>query len=131
MAMKARIWNRWVTTMSRKAPVASRSRPVVDRQRLGYVDLHVVDVVPVPDRLEQPVGEAEGQDVLRRLLPQEVVDAEHLLLGEDLVHRGVELSGAGQVGAERLLHDDPGPLDQPGLGQQRITSRAAAGGTLK
>ena len=23
IAMKARIWNRWVTTMSRKAPVAS------------------------------------------------------------------------------------------------------------
>ena len=48
-------------------------------ERLGDVDLHVVDVLPVPDRLEQAVGEAEGQDVLRRLLAQEVVDAEDLL----------------------------------------------------
>ena len=56
---------------------------VVDPERLGHVDLHVVDVVPVPDRLEEAVGEAEGQDVLRRLLPQEVVDAEDLVLVED------------------------------------------------
>jgi hypothetical protein len=48
-------------------------------QRLGHVDLHVVDEVAVPDRLEQAVGEAERQDVLRRLLAQEVVDAEDLL----------------------------------------------------
>ena len=57
---------------------------VVDREGLGHVDLDVVDVVPVPDGLEEPVGEAEGQDVLRRLLAQEVVDAEDLLLVEDL-----------------------------------------------
>jgi hypothetical protein len=57
-------------------------------QRLGHVDLHVVDEVAVPDRLEQAVGEAEGEDVLRRLLAQEVVDAEDLLLGEDLVQLG-------------------------------------------
>ena len=57
---------------------------------LRHVDLHVVDVVAVPDRLEEPVGEAEGQDVLGGLLAQEVVDAEDLLLGEDLVQPGVQ-----------------------------------------
>ena len=50
---------------------------------LGHVDLDVVDVLPVPDRLEQAVGESERQDVLRRLLAQEVVDPEDLVLGED------------------------------------------------
>ena len=74
----------------------------------------MVDVVPVPNGLEQPVGKAKRQDVLRRFLPQEVVDAEHLLLAEDLVHAGVEGLGTGQVGAEGLLHDDPGPLRQAG-----------------
>ena len=60
-------------------------RPLLEAERLGHVDLDVVDVVAVPDRLEEPVGEAEGQDVLRRLLAQEVVDPEDLLLLEDLV----------------------------------------------
>jgi hypothetical protein len=32
----------------------------LDRERLGHVDLHVRDVLPVPDRLEQAVGEPEG-----------------------------------------------------------------------
>jgi hypothetical protein len=53
-------------------------RPRVEAQLLGDVDLDVVDEVAVPDRFEQPVGEAERQDVLRRLLAQEVVDAEDL-----------------------------------------------------
>ena len=83
---------------------------------LGHVDLDVGDVVPVPDRLEQAVGEAEGQDVLRRLLAEEVVDPEDLLLLEHLVQLGVERDGRGVVGAERLLHDDPAALDEAGLG---------------
>ncbi len=58
---------------------------LAEAQRLRHVDLHVVDEVAVPDRLEQAVGEAEGEDVLRRLLAEEMVDAEDLVLGEDLV----------------------------------------------
>ena len=62
--------------------VAIRSGRLVERrtfaepERLGNVDLHVIDEVAVPDRLEQPVGEAECEDVLRRLLAEEVIDAE-------------------------------------------------------
>ena len=80
---------------------------IVDAERLGHVDLHVVDVVPVPDGLEEAVGEAKGQDVLGPFLAEEVVDAEDLLLVEDLVEHVVERHRAGQVGAERLLHDHP------------------------
>jgi len=54
----------------------------VDRERLGHVDLYVGDVLVVPDRLEQAVGEPEGQDVVDRLLAQEVVDPVHLGLAE-------------------------------------------------
>ena len=67
--------------------------PLREAQRLGHVDLDVVDVVAVPDRLEEAVGEAEGEDVLGRLLAEEVVDAEDLLLVEDLVQLGVEGRG--------------------------------------
>ncbi len=92
-------------------------RPHLEAERLRHVDLDVVDEVAVPDRLEQAVGEAERQDVLRRLLAEEVVDAEDLLLAEHLVQARVELARRLEVGAERLLHDDPRPLDQAGLGE--------------
>ena len=91
--------------------------PLLEAERLGYVDLDVVDVVAVPDRLEEAVGEAERQDVLRRLLAEEVVDPEDLLLVEHLVQLGVERDGRGEVGAERLLHDDPAALDQAGVAE--------------
>ena len=131
--MKASTWNRWVTTMSAVGAGRLVERgAVLEAQRLGHVDLHVVDVVAVPDRLEQPVGEPEGEDVLRRLLAEEVVDPEDLLLVEDLVQRGVQRPRAGQVGAERLLHDDPGALDQVRPRRAcRTTARAAFGGTLR
>ena len=78
----------------------------------------MIDEVAVPDRLEQSVGEAECEDVLRRLLAQEVADAEDLLLGKDLVQLGVQRDRAFQVGSERLFHDDLGVLHQLSLAQQ-------------
>jgi len=66
-------------------------------------------------RLEQAVGEPEGEDVLRRLLAQEVVDPEDLALPEDAVHLVVQFDRAVQVGAERLFHHHPGPFHQPGV----------------
>ena len=61
-----------------------------DRHFLGHRDLHVIDVVAVPDRLENGVGKPQHQHVLHRFLAQVMVDAIHLLLGEHLVHGLVE-----------------------------------------
>ena len=54
-----------------------------DVDLLGHGDLHVVDVVAVPDRLEDRVGEPQHEDVLDRFLAEIVVDAVDLLLVED------------------------------------------------
>ena len=89
-----------------------------DVERLGHVDLDVVDVIAVPDRLEQPIREPQREDVLRRLLAEEVVDPEDLGLVEDLVHLGVQLLGALEVGPERLLHDHAGAFGQSGFAQR-------------
>ena len=40
----------------------------LDAERLGRRDLHVVDVALIPHWFEEPVGEAEDQQVLDRLL---------------------------------------------------------------
>jgi hypothetical protein len=60
------------------AGVVVEIRAPLDREGLGHVDLHVGDVLAVPHRLEQAVGEPEGQDVVDRLLAEEVVDPENL-----------------------------------------------------
>ena len=92
-------------------------RAFAEAQRFRHVDLHVIDEVAVPDRLEQTIGEAERQDVLRRLLAEKMIDAEDLLFVEHLVQLGIELDRAREIGAERLLHDDARVRDQSGLAE--------------
>ena len=97
----------------------------LDTQRLGDRDLHVIDMVAVPDRLEQAVGEAQHQDVLHRLLAQIVVDAENLILAENAEQLSIELPRRGEVGAERLLDDDA-PPGAVGLARQPQLAEMAA-----
>ncbi len=82
---------------------------VLDADGLGDRDLDVVDVTAVPERLEDPVAEAEDEDVLRRLLAEVVVDAEDLALAEDARELLVEGAGRREVAPERLLDDDARP----------------------
>ena len=42
--------------------------------RFGRRDLYVIDVVPIPQRLENAVREAKGEDVLNGLFAEVVVD---------------------------------------------------------
>ena len=95
--------------VARGADAVVVAGPAADADVLGHGDLHVVDVVGVPDRLEHLVGEAQRQQVLHRLLAQVVVDAEDRVGGEDVLDDGVELAGRLQVVPERLLDDDPAP----------------------
>ena len=81
----------------------------LDPDRLGDRDLNVVDELPVPDRFEDAVREAQGQHVLHRLLAEVVVDPEDLVLSEPAVQQVVQLARRREVVAERLLHDQPHP----------------------
>ena len=51
-------------------------------ERLGHGDLHAVNVIAVPDGLQEAVGEAEDQQVLHRLFAQVVIDAEDVVFGK-------------------------------------------------
>ena len=81
-----------------------------DAERFGHRDLHAGDVVAVPHRLEERVGEAEVQQVLHRLLAEVMIDAKDAALGEVLVQRHIELPGALEIAAEGLLHHHAGAL---------------------
>ena len=100
-----------------RASLVVEGAPALDPEVLGHGDLHLADVAGVPDRLQQGVGEAQVEDVLDRLLAQEVVHAEDAVLGQVAVQDLVELAGRGQVAAERLLDDHPGLVEAAGGGQ--------------
>ena len=95
--------------VARGAGLLVERAAVLDADRLGHRDLHVVDVAPVPERLEDAVAEAEDQQVADRLLAQVVVDAVDLRLAEDLADLAVQPLRRVEVVPERLLDDDPPP----------------------
>ena len=95
--------------VARRAGLLVERAAALDPDRLGHRDLHVVDVAPVPDGLEDPVREPEDQEVPDGLLAQVVVDAVDLPLPEDLADLAVEPDGRVEVAPERLLDDDPSP----------------------
>jgi hypothetical protein len=103
--------------------VAKRSRlfeertASLDRDRLRHVDLDVTHVVTVPDRLVESVREPQGEDVVDRLLSEEVVDSKDVGLVEALGDRGVEAARRREIGAEGLFTDDLRVLVEPGLPQ--------------
>src|SRR5438477_668426 len=91
----------------------------LDPDLLGDGDLYVVDDLPVPDRLEHAVREAQREHVLHRLLAEIVVDPEDLALVEVLPEHLVELLRGGEVVTERLLDDQARPAGRaPALAER-------------
>ena len=66
-------------------------------------DLDMVDVRAVPQRLEHQIGEAQGEEVLDRLLAEIMVDAENPVLRKARGDRIVDLAARGEIGPERFL----------------------------
>jgi len=44
----------------------------------SHSDLHLIDIAPVPDGLEERVGKAEGKDILYRFLAEIMIDPVNL-----------------------------------------------------
>ena len=65
--------------VAQRADAVVVARTALDAERLGDGDLDLVDVVGAQHRLDEPVREPEHEDVLHRLLAEEVVDAEDLV----------------------------------------------------
>ncbi len=82
---------------------------LLDADRLRHSDLHMIDPVAVPDRLEQPVGEAERHDALHGVLAEKMVDAENLVFVQRALNAGVQLARRFQAVAERLLDHHAAP----------------------
>src|SRR5215469_4162824 len=95
---------------------------MLDANRLGHRDLHVVDVTVVPDRLEDAVAETKRQDVLNGFFAEVVVDAKRLILMQARSQLAIQRVGRVEIVAERLLDDHSAPVaarffSQPGIGK--------------
>ena len=75
-------------------------------ERFRHGDLHVVDMVAVPERLEERVRKPEIEQILHRLLREVVVDAKDGRFLERGMQRPVESPGRREVASERLLDHD-------------------------
>src|SRR5262249_273741 len=89
----------------------------LDADDFGHRDLHALDVMPVPDRLDERVGESEEQQILNRFFPQVVIDPENVRLREAVVQRLVERLRRREIAPERLLDDDASRLVAAGDSQ--------------
>src|SRR5215470_4335839 len=94
--------------------VADRSRLIVeaaaalDAEIFRHGDLHALDVVAVPERLHEGIGEAEDDHIVYRPLPQVMINSENRgfieLPEEDLIQMSRRL----QIVTERFFNDDAG-----------------------
>src|SRR5262245_26774041 len=107
--------------------VAQRARCFVeatatlDANRLGRSDLHVIDMVAVPERLEDAVGKAKHQNVLYRFLAQEMIDSIDLVFGEKLEDPRVKRLRGSKVVTEGFFDDHPPPRSPGWLSEPRAT----------
>ena len=90
--------------------------PALDPHSFGGGNLHVVDALAIPERLEDPVGETERQDILHRFLAEKVINAKHLRF----VHRsgdlGVKRPCGGKIVPKGLFDHHPAPAAAALLG---------------
>ena len=97
-----------------------KAAATIDAEFLGHRDLHALDVVVVPDGLEQRIGKAHDEQVLYRLFAEKMVDAKNAGFVEDIVQRRVECLSGCEIAAKRFLNDDSCAL--------RASRRAEPGG---
>jgi hypothetical protein len=85
--------------------IEAAARAHVDLLRSG--DLHVIDIMVVPSRLDHRIGEPRHENVAHGVLAEEVVDAEELALLGASKNTRVQLLRGGQIVTEGLLYRDP------------------------
>jgi hypothetical protein len=77
---------------------------MLDPHLFGHRDLNVIDITPIPQRLQKGVRKAKSQQVLNCFFAQIMIDPVDLLLFINTGQRLIECAGRFEVMAEWLFH---------------------------
>jgi len=81
----------------------------------GHCDLHAFDVVAIPERLHESIGEAEQEHIAHWPLSKVVVNTKNVALGKGCVQDPVQLLGRLQVASKRLFNNDASTVGGSGV----------------
>jgi hypothetical protein len=73
-------------------------------------NLHVIDIISVPDRLENAVAKAENQNILHGFLAEIMIDAENLIFLKDRAQFFIQSFSRFQIAPERFFKNETPPL---------------------
>ena len=104
---------------------------VLHAEILRHGDLDAADMIAVPDRLEHGIGKASIEDVLHRLLAEEVIDAEDVVFRKVPVQELVQFPRGGEVVAKWLFDTTRALAAQPDLASPSTTVANMLGGTAR
>src|SRR3989442_1211619 len=97
------------------------SASTFNTDRLGVCNLNVIDVLPVPQRLENAVGKTEGENILNGFFAEIMINSINLFLSENPGQLFVQSTCACQIVTERFLDDDARPGFLLWFGNARLT----------
>src|SRR5262245_633081 len=103
--------------------VADRAGLIIERppalypEILRHGDLHTLDLIAVPERLEERIREAEEHHVMDWSFSQIMIDAKDVLFVESTEQNLVKPLRRGKVVAEGLFDDDAGAVGTIRFGQ--------------
>src|ERR1044071_3879018 len=97
-----------LNNVSNGARLVVKSPPSLNAEIFRHRDLYTGDVVAVPERFQDGVGEPEEEHIVHRPFPEIVIDSEDRGLVESTEQSLIERSRRGQAMTERSLDDDAG-----------------------
>ncbi len=92
----------------------------LDTHSFGRRDLHMVDMIAVPERLEDAVGKAQHQNILDRFFAEKMIDPIDLVFGQHPEDLRVECLRRCEVVPKRLFDYHPPPRLLRLLGQPYV-----------
>ncbi len=85
--------------------------PPLDAELFSHRDLHTLDEIPIPDRLQKTIGKAKEQKIEDCLFTQIMVDTKDFRFRKHRMKCGIQLLGRGKVVSKGLLDNDARILD--------------------
>src|SRR5258706_13803219 len=80
--------------------------PVSHAQLFRNGQLYMINIIPVPERLENRIGKTRSKNILNSLFSKVMINAINLVLGKDVVKKFIEGFGRLQVAYKWFLNDD-------------------------